>query len=214
VYQFAGVGARALSIAWICATADAAYVPMILFMIFVVRVIVVCLHDPLTFKRTLYNNLVHVLSLCVTDSAWSTEVTDDTDPVTARACYVGLALLSTFENAAASLYAAFLHPRGTLMSHMTNEGLFSLCIICMCVRWLLLMHWAVVVHFPSLYSGALLEHHAQEGRGSTHNPLAAAAAAAAASVARAEPASASASSDAGRAKGNVKAKASKAAIKK
>jgi len=205
VYQFAGVGARALAIAWICATADAAYVPMILFMIFVVRVIVVCLHDPLTFKRTLYNNLVHVLSLCVTDSAWSTEVTDDTDPVTARACYVGLALLSTFENAAASLYAAFLHPRGTLMSHMTNGGLFSLCIICMCVRWLLLMHWAVVVHFPSLYSGALLEHHVKEARGSTHNPISAASA-------QADPASVS--GDASRAKGKAKAKVGKPATKK
>lgn len=157
VYQIAGLGARALSLAWITATADPTYIPMLLFMIFVVRCTVVCLHDPNTFKRTLYNNLVHILSLCVTDSAWSkdADVQGDQDPVVTRACYVGLALLSTFENAAAALYAAFLHPRGTRISHMTNEGLFAVCVIFMVVRWFLMFHWAVVVHFPQLYTRAL-----------------------------------------------------------
>lgn len=149
VYQIAGLGARALALAWICATADAAYTPMVLFLVFIVRVIVLLLHDSNAFKRTGYNNFIHVLSLCVTDSAWSRDL-DERDPVTIRACYIGLAILSAIENLAGILYAAFLHPRGTLISHAVNTGLFNLCVVMMLVRWFLLMHWALVVHFPEL----------------------------------------------------------------
>lgn len=107
------------------------------------------LHDSNVFKRTIYNNLIHVLSLCVTDSAWSRDQ-DVRDPMTIRACFVGLSFLSTIENLAGVLYAAFLHPRGTRISHDVNTGLFLLCLGFMAVRWFLLLHWALVVHFPEL----------------------------------------------------------------
>ena len=139
-----------MAISWICATADAAYTPVFLFLIYVVRVIVLLLHDSNLFQRTLYNNFVHVLSLCVTDSAWSRDQ-DVRDPVTIRACFVGLSFLSTIENLAGVLYAAFLHPRGTRISHDVNTGLFILCLGFMGVRWFLLLHWALVVHFPELH---------------------------------------------------------------
>ena len=153
VYQLAGLCARVLAISWLCATVDGSYIPMLFTLIASVRIIVMALHDRDTFGRTLYNNSIHMLSLCVTDSAWNKDVSGNQDPVTSRSCYVGLTLLSTWENFAALLYAAFLHPRGTLLAHQTNEGLFSLGCIFIGVRWLLLLHWSLVVHFPELYSG-------------------------------------------------------------
>lgn len=157
VYQIAGLGSRVLSISWVCAVADPVYIPMLLTIVLVTRIVVVTLHDRDTFNRTLYNNVVHVLSLCVTDSAWSKDVTKSSDPVSTRACYVGLTLLSTYENGMALLYSAWLHPRGTMLSHMTNEGLFSLGCIFLSVRWFFLYHWALVVQFPELYSASISE---------------------------------------------------------
>ena len=55
----------------------------------------------------------------------------------------------------ALLYAAFLHPRGTMLSHQNNEGLFSLGCLFILVRGFLLLHWSLVVHFPMLYSSKI-----------------------------------------------------------
>jgi hypothetical protein len=147
VYQLAGLCPRIISIAWLMAGQTAIFGFFVLLIAFIVRVVVLCLHDDETFNRSIFNNTVLAISLVISDSAWRLSAHDE---ITSRDALITLTFLTTSEIFIA-LYFSYFVDVFTLIPVAVSTSIFAVSLFFVFLRWLMMYWWALHVHFPRLY---------------------------------------------------------------
>jgi hypothetical protein len=146
VYQLCGLCPRIIAISWLLACKHV-YGIIAIGAAFVVRIVVLLLHDAETYRRSFFNNIIAAISLVLSDSAWHF---DPANPDASLDSFLTVSYLSSMEVIMILLYC-FLIFEGSKIPSRIEATIFSTMIFGIFLRWLALFGWAVRIHFPLFY---------------------------------------------------------------
>jgi hypothetical protein len=147
VYQLVGLTPRIVAISWLLATEDSIYGVIAIGSSFVVRILVLLLHDAETYRRSIFNNIVTAISLLISDSAWHF---DPGNPESSLDSFLTVSYLSSVEVIMVLLYC-FCMFQGSKIPDQINITIFVTTLFGIFLRWLTLYGWAIRIHFPEFY---------------------------------------------------------------
>ena len=147
VYQLAGLVPRIISISWLLACENSIYGTIAISVSLFVRIVVLCLHDADTYRRSVFNNFIIALSLVISDSAWHF---DPAEPNQSLDSFINVTCLSSLEVIMMLLYTLLISTKSQIPFQI-QLTIFVTMIAGILLRWLTLFGWAVWVHFPQLY---------------------------------------------------------------
>lgn len=131
-----------ISVSWILGTTSGGFQSLILFLILWIRFLIALMLDQMFAQRSIFVNVIRVLTLMVSDSAYP----KSENPRLSRISFIIIACLSSLENLIFIIYAAHVAP----VEQYYAGGLFATVLLVIFLRLVLLFHWTLRVHFPEL----------------------------------------------------------------